>query len=69
MYSEDSEIYGISIENNERKDVLPPLTRIEFIADSIGYLASNVVTIFSKFIFKIVNFFYFFLRVEQNLLG
>jgi hypothetical protein len=42
MYSEDTDIYGISIGNeSNRKDVLPPLTKIDFMADSINYLASN----------------------------
>ena len=47
MYSEDTDIYGVSIgKNNEpseiiNKDILPPLARIDFTADSISYLASK----------------------------
>ena len=47
MYSEDTDIYGISIENElNQKDVLPPLTRIDYMADSINYLASNNIFLY-----------------------
>lgn len=71
MYSEDTDIYGISINQDleYKKDMLPPLTRIDYIADSIGYVASNLNKSFFSQLKPTLLFFLNLNRIKQNLLG
>lgn len=43
MYSAENEIFGLSLNTSQKSDILPPIAKIDFNADSISYLASKLI--------------------------